>query len=220
MSDKTKPVGHILTKAEVAKVCELAAYMVDAVWGKGGVMETEQAFLSRKQGVSDRLAELYRIADQYPQADKVPVFDSLAVAFEAEAIRIDATQNNGNKRKAVEVYPSWPPMRSEMKRALLKGIPSIGESGKPRSYGQIKAARIAVDPPTARTEAKPTTPKIEVSPALGAAMLAVHEYIGQLDATGQTAFAEYLTSAIARHKAEGKADPIAAPATSKRSKKA
>lgn len=214
--ETTKP-GHILTKDEVAKVCELAAFMVNAVWGKGGVVETEQAFLARKAGVSDRLAELYRLADTYPADQKVAVFDSLAVAFEAEAIRIDAAQNNGQKRKAVEVYPSWPPMRSEMKRALLKGIPAIGESGKPRSYGQIKAARIAVDPPTARTaEAKPQTPKIEVSPALGAAMLAVHEYIGSLDATGQTGFAEYLTSAIARHKAEGKADPIAAPATSKR----
>jgi hypothetical protein len=193
---------------------------VNAVWGKGGVVETEQVFLARKAGVSDRLAELYRLADTYPADQKVAVFDSLAVAFEAEAIRIDATQNNGQKRKAVEVYPSWPPMRSEMKRALLKGIPAVGESGKPRSYGQIKAARIAVDPPSARQTQTPVTPKIEVSPALGAAMLAVHEYIGNLDASGQTAFAEYLTSAIARHKAEGKAEPVSAPATKRKAKTA
>lgn len=217
MSDKTKP-GHILTKAEVQKVCELAEFMVNAVWGKGGVMETEQAFLARKSGVSDRLSELYRIADQYPADQKVPVFDSLCVAFEAHAVTYDAGQNKGEKRKPVEVYPSWPPMRSEMKRALLKGIPAVGESGKPRTYGQIKAARIAVDPPQ-RKEATPTAPKLEVSPALAASMLAVHEYIAGLDASGQTAFAEYLTTAIARHKAEGKAEPVAAPAR-KREKKA
>lgn len=194
-----------LSKQQVALVQSLAVQTLDRVWAKGGIMDLQDQLAEKQGGTADLLMAMYREAEgsKHP----VEVFTALAVSYEAELVHLDAKQNNGQKRKVTEVYPSWRPMRTEMKRALEAGIKSEG-----KTYTAIKTERKAKQGGNANPAApKADKPKVSVSPALAAALAAVDGYIVTLDAATQTEFAEYLTSAIARHKQA--ATPVVADVT-------
>lgn len=187
----------VLSKDQVKMVQSLALQTLDRVWSKGGIMDLQDQLAEKQGGTADLLMAMYREAEASKHIDPpVEVFTALAVSYEAELVHLDAKQNNGQKRKVTEVYPSWRPMRTEMKRALEAGIKSEG-----KTYTAIKTERKAKQGGNANPAApKADKPKVSVSPALAAALAAVDEYIVTLDATAQTEFAEYLTCAIAQHK--------------------
>lgn len=193
---KETTVAVLLSKAQVTMVKSLASETLDRVWGKGGIMDLTDSLKAAQGSTADLLLGMYREAEG--SKNPVETFDALAVAYEEELRHIDAKQNNGQKRKVTEIYPSWRPMRSEMKQALAAGIKSEG-----KTYSAIKAARAEAKGGKARApEPKADKHKVSVSPALAASLAAVDAYIVTLDAAGQTGFAEFLTSAIARHRAD------------------
>ena len=194
MSKESKTVT--LSKDQVKMVQSLALQTLDRVWAKGGIMDLQDQLAEKQGGTADLLMAMYRDAEA--SKHPVEVFTALAVSYEAELVHLDAKQNNGQKRKVTEVYPSWRPMRTEMKQALQAGIKSKG-----KTYTAIKTERKAKQGGNAKTPGgtpKTDKPKVSVSPALAAALAAVDGYIVTLDAATQTGFAEYLTSAIVRHK--------------------
>lgn len=212
MSKESKTVT--LSKSQVALVQSLAVQTLDRVWSKGGIMDLQDQLADKQGGTANLLLDMYREAEKAKHP--VETFTALAVAYEAELIHLDATQNNGQKRKVTEVYPSWRPMRTEMKQALEAGIKSEG-----KTYTAIKTERKAKQGGNAKTPngtPKADKPKVSVSPALAAALAAVDGYIVSLDATAQTEFAEYLTSAIARHK-QGATPVVADVTTANRGKR-
>jgi hypothetical protein len=220
----------VLNETQVTLCQNLADSTVNALWGKNGIVELDQQLMTKRQGVASNLTALYREAETGKDVDaRLELFARLCECFEAACIQIDADQNKGNKRTVFEIYPSWRVMKSEMKAALKAGIPSKTPQGKNFTYGQIKDARKKLTGPKGANAARgsnSSAPKVEVTPALAAALLSVQEYIVTLDAAKQTEFAEYLTSAIARHKAALEAQPnanhadITAPAQKVRRQKA
>lgn len=195
--------AYVINAKQSALVTTIATEVIDILWRKGGLIELQDRVSEVRGGIASRLMNLYREAESVGKGDSqvaVSAFQSLTKAYDAALILADQKAGGlETKRKLVEIDASWPPMKSEMLRALRAGVKATADDGKPKGYSTVKAERAKVDPNGAGSRKEPqSTQTATVTGKLAAVLKQVTDLAVTLDATGQDDLADWLMGALAK----------------------